>query len=71
MLMKKNKSFYFLMGKTEKPELLESLESSQQSVQEKTVDIENNRIKITCFIEIEACRLNGEQEINLENFTFI
>lgn len=32
--------------------------------------MENNPIKITC-IEMETCRLNGEQENNLENFTFV
>lgn len=49
------------MDKTEKHEMLEI--ELAKCVGKKTVDIENNHIKITCFTEIEACRLNGEQEI--------
>lgn len=61
------------VGKAEKHEMLGSLEAIKlaKCIGKKTADMDNNPIKITCFIEMKTFRLNDEQEVNLENFAFI
>lgn len=60
------------VGKAEKHKILGSLESIKlaKCLRIKITDMENN-IKITCFTEMKTFKLNEEQEVNLENFTFI
>lgn len=61
------------VGKAEKHKMLGSLESIKlaKCLRIKIADMENNHIKITCFTEMKTFKLNEEQEVNLENFTFI